>query len=378
MKHMIRVIITFITALITVMTCPAQQAFYKHLEGKVGSNINIVLDMVVTGEKLGGYYYYFFKDKTGDEAWTHYGKSMPVNGQISASNDFDFSEFDPEVKGSHFKGTLKDGAISGTWINEDEKKQLPFTATEIYPSGTMAFRVIYMHDQTLLTGKAGSPAATLDLSLLLPADYPVKNVADSVTAFIYDDFFKKDTLGNDPDILLNDAREHYFTNYKTSNLDNYQEGAASFDWKKIKEIRILHNEHDILSFECYSYGFTGGAHGLSVSKFRVIDLKDGHLVSLDEIFRPDFNNDLRDIINVAARKKYNLERSQSLAEAGFFSEFIDTGTNFYITKDGIGFYYNQYEIAPFELGPVDIFINYQELMRIMNTESPVFRLISPD
>jgi len=373
---MVRGVILFIIAVITVITCSAQSAFYKHLEGMVGNNINIVLDVVVTGEKLGGYYYYFYNDQIGDDAWTHYGKSMPVIGHISPLNEFDFSEFDPEVIGAHFKGNMKDGIISGTWIDSVGKKELPFTATETYPLGTMAFRVIYIHDQTLLTGKANSPAASIDLSLLLPVDYPVINVADSVTAFIYDDFFEKDSLGVDPEILLNDVREHYFTNYKTSNADIYQEGAASFDWKKIKEIRILHNEHDILSLECYNYGFTGGAHGLSVSKFRVIDMKDGHQIRLDEIFRADYHNDLRDIINIAARNRYNLDRNQSLTDAGFNNELIDAGPNFYITKDGIGFYYNQYEIAPFALGPIDIFINFQELKRILNPESPVSRLIS--
>jgi hypothetical protein len=374
---MIKGIISFILTILTVITCTAQPAFYKHLEGKVGSNISIVLDMVVTGEKLGGYYYYYFDDKSGDDAWTHYGKSMPVNGQINALGEFDFSEFNTGVKGAHFKGSLKNGVITAKWINDDGKKELPFTAKESYPAGTMAFRVIYMHDQApLINKKASSPAATIELSLLLPANYPVQSVADSVTAFIYDDFFEKDTLENDPAVLLNDARNHYFTNYKSSNTDIYTEGAASFDWKKIKEIRILHNEHDILSFECFSYGFTGGAHGLSVSKFRVIDLQDGHIVSLAEIFRPDYDNDLRDILNAAARKKYNLESGQSLVDAGFFSESIDTGPNYYITKDGMGFYYNQYEVAPFALGPIDIFINYAQLKRILNPESPVFRLIS--
>ena len=240
----------------------------------------------------------------------------------------------------------------------------------------MAFRVVYLKDKTLLTGKTNSPAADVHLCLLLPVDYPIANVADSVTSYIYDDFFEKATPASDPEVLLGEARELYFRNYKTSNEGLYQEGSASFNWQKIQEIRILHNEHDILSLENYTYGFTGGAHGLSVSKFRVIDLKDGHQVTLDEIFRESFENDLRDIINFAARKKYKLDRNQSLTDAGFFSEFIDAGPNFYLTKDGMGFYYNQYEVAPFALGPIDIFISYKEIRRILNSESPVFRLIS--
>jgi len=373
---MLKGFLTFISAILLSISCFAQQAFYKHLEGKIGDNIKIVLDIVATGQNLGGYYYYYFDEKSGGDSLIHYGKSMPVNGKISSASIFEFSEFNPAVKGSTFKGEFKDSIISGTWTNANGEKQLPFEATETYPLGTMALRVVYLKDKTSLTEKANSPEASLNLSLLLPVDYPVANVADSVTAYIFDDFFEKAVPGIDPAILLGEARDLYFRNYKTSNADIYQEGAASFNWEKIQEIRILHNEYNILSVESYKYGFTGGAHGLSVSKFRNIDLKDGHQITPDEIFREDYRNDLRDIINFAARKKYKLERSQSLVEAGFFSEFIDAGPNFYITKDGIGFYYNQYEVAPFALGPIDIFINYQDLRRILHPESPVFRLIS--
>jgi len=359
-----------------ILSCQAQVPFYKHLEGKVGDNINIVLDIVATGENLGGYYYYFFDDKLGDDSWVHYGKSMPVSGKINSSNIFEFSEFNPDLKGSTFKGEFKDGIISGTWTSSDGKKQLPFIATEVYPLGTMAFKVNYLEDQASLTEKPNSPTADLHLSLLLPVDYPLMNVTDSVTAFIYNDFFEKASPGSDPVILLGHARDLYFKNYKTSNQDIYQEGSTSFNWEKIQEIRILHNEHDILSVENFTYGFTGGAHGLSVSKFRVIDLKDGHQVTLDEVFMDGYQNDLRDILNSAAREKYKLDRNQSLTGAGFFNEFIDAGPNFYITKDGMGFYYNQYEVAPFTLGPIDIFINYQELRWIFHQESPVNRLIS--
>ncbi|MCU0371170.1 MAG: DUF3298 and DUF4163 domain-containing protein [Bacteroidales bacterium] len=369
-------ILSFSLTVLVIISSQAQTAFYKHLEGKVGDNINIVLDIVAIGDNIGGYYYYYFDDTLGDDSWTHYGKSMPVNGKLNAMNVFEFSEFNPDVKGSSFKGEFKDGIITGTWTSSDGRKQLPFKATETYPLGTMAFKVNYLKDKALLTGKSNSPTADLHLSLLLPVDYPVASIADSVTAFIYEDFFEKAGPETDPSLLLGQARDLYFRNYKTSNQDIYQEGSASFNWEKIQETRILHNEHDVLSVENFTYGYTGGAHGLSVSKFRVIDLQDGHQVSLDEVFRDNYQNDLRDILNAAAREKYKLGRNQSLLEAGFFNESLDPGSNFYITKDGIGFYYNQYEVAPFALGPVEIFINYREIRRLLHPDSPAKRLFS--
>ncbi len=364
---------------VMILTCSgirAQEAFYKHFEGKVGENIHVVLDLVAAKEKLSGYYYYYFADQSGDASWTHFGKSMPVTGTITTDKKFTFSEFATDFKGAVFQGACSGGVLTGTWTSADGKKQLPFEATESYADGTMAFGVIYMKEKTPLLEKSKtSPMADLELSLLIPSGFEIPGVVDSVKAFIFGDFFGKTGLSFDAAGQSAVLRDTYFTNYRASNADIYQEGMGSFNWSKIKEIRILHNEHYILSLEHHDYGYTGGAHGLSVSRFQVIDLHTGRLVGLDEIFRPDYRNDLRDIINSEARKAYGLDSRQGLTEAGFFSDFIDPSDNFFMTKDGIGFYYNQYEVAPYAMGPVSIFVSYTSLRRILAPESIVFRLI---
>ena len=367
--------ILYAAFMLTCLTGMSQKAFYKHMEGKVGENISIVLDIVVTGEKIGGYYYYFFDDRSDDAAWIHYGKSMPVYGIVKNDSIVEFSEFNPAVTGALFRGVIKGGRISGTWTSSDGHKQLPFEVSENYPPGAMAFRVIHHTSRSPLFNKPGSPTASLEMSLLLPEGDMQEAVSDSVAAFIYREFFSDAIPGQDPDHLLSTIKGLYFKNYKSANEDIYQEGASSFNWEKIKEVRILHNEHDILSLENYDYGFTGGAHGLSFSKFQVIDLKDGQRIGLDEIFRDGYRNDLRDIIYQEVRNLYNLERNQSLVDAGFYNDLIDPSDNFYLTKDGIGFYYNQYEVAPFAMGSVDIFLNYNKVKKILRTGSPVYRLI---
>lgn len=373
---MLKNFISLSIAIILSFSGTAQQVFYKHLEGKIGNSITVVFDIIAAGNKLSGYYYYHFADHSGDTSWTYYGKSMPISGTITSEGRFEFSEFNPEVKGSVFRGEMNDGVIHGIWLSGDGAKQLPFEAIENYPPGTMAFNVIYLWDETTLFDKKKSPVATIELSVLLPAEYSDQAAADSVKAFIYGDFFHGSSLQEEPLTLLHKSRQLYFSNYRSSNEDIYQDGASSFDWMKVKETRILHNEHNILSLEVYDYGFTGGAHGLPISKFQVTDLISGTRITLDDLFRKDYQNDLRDIINIAARNKYRLERNQSLKDAGFYSEFIDPADNFYMTRDGIGFYYNQYEVAPFAMGPVNIFISYRNLLRIIKTDSMIYRLIT--
>lgn len=380
MKLLIRLSINILLLILIPGLFPglsAQQTYYKHMEGKIGENVSIVADLIRVQNNISGYYYYFFKEKDGDTTWTHYGKSMPVTGKLGNDQSIEFQEFDQDTKGALFQGTIiNNEGITGTWQNRDGTKKLNFELKETYPSGSMAFQVYYLKDETTLVKDPKSPKATIELILLIPKDFPDAVIQDTVTKIICMDFFHQDSIASTPALELKREKEQYFANYISSNEDIY-DGGSSFNWGKTKALKIQHNENYILSLETYDYGYTGGAHGLPVSKFKVINLKDGHIFTLDDIFRPEYLNDLRDIVNSALRVKYNLGKGQSLKDAGFFEDFVEPSTNFYVNKDGIGFYYNRYEAAPFAMGSIDVFVNFDKLQRIMKIGSPIYLMAEP-
>jgi hypothetical protein len=354
----------------------AQEPFYMHMSGTIGDGISMNADLIRIDDKISGYYYYFFMDTLARmDFGMRYGKALPVDGTIMADNSLEFSEFSKEIRGAIFKGALKDGVITGEWVSSDGKKTIPFILKEIYPEGTIAFNVYHLKDKGLLFEKKNSPAANIDLTLLLPKPYANAAPVDSVNDVIFKEFFTGDSALTDPMDMLRYARELYFNNYRKANTDIYQEGASSFEWFKNKAVKIQYNENNFLSLEFFDYGSTGGAHGLSISKFAVINLQDGNMLSLDTIFRPDYVNDLRDILNVQVRRQLDIEPGKDLREAGFFVEFIDPTDNFYLNKDGIGFYYNQYDVAPFATGPVDVFVPYRMLKRIMDPSGPLYKAV---
>jgi hypothetical protein len=354
--------------------CPAQDSFYKHYEGKVGENIFLVAEMMSTDGMLSGYYYYYFDEKTGDTSWTYFGKSLPVTGKITKDGSVEFSESQGGKQGSLFKGTLSESQIKGTWMSADGHKSLPFEMNEGYPEGTMSFD-LYKHrdEMDLIEGKSGAKA-TLEIFMALPSPGASKPAADSVAAYVIGKLFGSDQPGLAPAALMEREKEVYFKNYRSSNLDIYQEGSASFNWEKSEVVRIQHNKYHILTLEIFDYGYTGGAHGLGFSTFAAFDLRDGHRISLQEIFRSDFQSELREIVNDQLRKDYDVNPGQTLADAGFFVEMVDPGSNFYINREGIGFYYNPYEVAPYSTGPVDVFIPYSKMKRIMAPGSPIATL----
>ncbi len=354
----------------------AQAHFYKHMEGQLGEGISLKADIIRIDAKLSGYYYYYFLDTLQHSNYgTHYGKSLPIYGTINPDNSLEFSEYSEDVSGAKFRGKYADGAITGEWVSSQGNKTMPFQLQETYPEGSIAFYVYHLSDKGPLLDNKKEPAASLDLTLLLPKPYSKAATVDSVEALIYREFFGLDSTGADPEISMKQNRDLFFKNYRKANIDLYQEGAASFNWEKSKAVRILYNENQFLSLEFYDYGFTGGAHGLTISKFFVINLEDGHSVTLDEIFRKDFKNDLRDILNDQLRLQFEIPDNKDLRDAGFWVEAVDPSTNFYLNKDGIAFYYNQYEIAPFSMGPVQVFIPYSRMRWIMNTDGEVYKTV---
>jgi hypothetical protein len=59
--------------------------------------------------------------------------------------------------------------------------------------------------------------------------------------------------------------------------------------------------------------------------------------------------------------------TDSLQKAGLFENKIDTTDNFYITQNGIGFVYMPYEIGPYAMGEIEIFIPFFELTEYLTS-----------
>lgn len=348
-----------------------ETGFYKHMEGNISSNIYLVADLVCVDDQVQGTYYYYYDLDVNESSSKRYGKTMPINGSIDADQNIQFREFSTNGSGAVYQGKLTSSErIEGIWQSECGTRNLPFELTESYKEGSMPFNVYFLKESKSLIQGKGEPNANLELTLLLPGRFDNQEVVDSVTRVIMDSFFSQRLGEGTPLELMDREKTYYFDHYLSANKDLYEEGKA-VDWEKTKAITIHYNESWLLSLECYNYGHTGGSHGLPVSKYYLIDLVTGENLSLDDIFRPGYENKLTDILNAELRKIHQLQPGASLKDAGFFEHFIKPTENFYINNDGIGFFYNRYEIAPYAMGSTNVFIPYSKLGHLINKESLV-------
>jgi hypothetical protein len=161
-------------------------------------------------------------------------------------------------------------------------------------------------------------------------------------------------------------KQVYFENYLATNEGIYNEKMATgFNWQSLKFLHILTNGSHILCFYIDHYAFTGGAHGIQTRQFTVVNLWTGKEVEMKNIFKENTEVQLNSILSDKIHEMNHLPTTQSLNDAGFYTDTVKPTDNFYITHEGVGFFYNQYDIAPYASGSIDVFVPFRELKDLL-------------
>ncbi len=345
---------------------------YWHFTGKIAEKYMVTLNLVKINDSLYGDYQ--LRDLTGKEMMVPreiFNISSPpvICGRMKTDGTFSlntpFMQGNPVAVG-HFSGGQN---IKGTWENKEGK--FPFEMHEQYSDGTVQFNVSWLKAQIPLVSKKGSPSGKIQLALLTPAESSDPLISDSLRKIILGKYCRSNDFHLNPDSNLNRMKQSYADNYVSSNQELYKSniGGQSMNWESLEFMHILYNDRNFLTFYTISYAFTGGAHGMEVFDFNVVDLKTGKIISLAEIFAADQETALTALLTREFQKLNNVKPGQKLTEAGFFVDEVKPSRNFYITDEGIGFFYNHYEIAPYSNGPSNCFLTYEELRPLMRKDS---------
>jgi hypothetical protein len=114
--------------------------------------------------------------------------------------------------------------------------------------------------------------------------------------------------------------------------------------------------------------FTGGAHPVYYEYYYNFDTETGDTLSLNDIFKPGFEAELKKLVVDKFRKDQNLGPNDPLTKGGLFEDTLSFNYNYLLTKDGINFHYNIYEVWSYAQGPLNIFIPYSDLKALLKPE----------
>ena len=155
-----------------------------------------------------------------------------------------------------------------------------------------------------------------------------------------------------------------YDSFKNDSL--FIEDDYSVAWYDIREAEWLSIQKRVLSFSCSINSFYGGAHPNVYLYLRNFDPQTGDSLGLAMIFNEASLKEVTKIGENIFRKDYEIGPKTSFDSMGYWFEndVFELSTNFAFTDQGLLFYYNSYDIAPYSMGPSQILIPYSTIMHL--------------
>ncbi|MDD3788568.1 MAG: DUF3298 domain-containing protein [Petrimonas sp.] len=227
------------------------------------------------------------------------------------------------------------------------------------------------------------PYSQVDIKFTYPAKFGTKEDLKRLQQIFIGTFFndqKYDSLA--PQAATDTYLANYKKEYTLLSNDYYSDKQRLpagempvWYWYQLSNTnKILFHNDSLLSYAVEYSDYTGGAHGSYRITYYNIDLKDIVTVSEEDIFKPNYKKPLTNIIVRSLMKQYNVNSPDSLIQQGFFNiEDIAPNNNFWMNEKGLHYAFNQYEIAPYSMGVIDVTVPYADLDSILKPGNLVER-----
>jgi len=175
---------------------------------------------------------------------------------------------------------------------------------------------------------------------------------------------EKITMKEAVDSFVNRYIADYKQDYGQLYREDHEHGASYNCIYKVK----THTENGgngILNYIASISSYGGGAHGIDQTLVKNFNVKTGHLIGLNDIFVPGYEQDLKDLIIKKMTEKFNVKDLDGLKKQYIFADNnVYISENFILKDDSITFIYCEDEIAPHAVGEIRIGIDKSEIGKL--------------
>ena len=237
------------------------------------------------------------------------------------------------------------------------KKLLAIAAVLLAATGCQMKTATYADDQAIPLEEGQTDSLIMSISL----EYPVKGasveVIDKISHSILGTAFD---MEEEPGAVEETARQ-YEDNLKDEYFNEYEDvkEAGIRSWEDRVNGYFSGRYGQYVSYMVEYYGFRGGAHGIATMTPVVFDRKTGDLVSEETLFIDGYRNPVSALI-----QNHLLDALEGDEEAFgqiFEPDLVGPNGNFEVTKEGVTWYYQPYDIAPYDLGVISVTVPWKEL-----------------
>jgi hypothetical protein len=167
----------------------------------------------------------------------------------------------------------------------------------------------------------------------------------------------------DPEAYYEEHFDLYCKDYMTlRNLYNLYPRSASLNYVYEDLTEIIYKSKKYLSLRHTYMAFTGGAHPNTRSQHWIINRKTDKIISFNDIFIPNANKKIKELIDMELKLKFQENNLENI----LFSTDYKVSDDIYLTKRGVIFQYDPYEIAAYVYGSIEVFIPYKKLRSVLH------------
>jgi hypothetical protein len=253
--------------------------------------------------------------------------------------------------------------LEGNWKKDPKSQPLRVSLKDVKPLVPM--RLIHQSERVAhRPANPESPGCSFEATAVWPegstptAEFVKRQVRASLDEKAAGSLAPEALIGNMKKKYIDDCKAEA----KNAKEEELREMPSMYSRDIVHRVTVNHQSGDFLCLEDMEWEYSGGAHGNGYSTYRILDLKNQKRLGMKDLFTPNGIKALPKLIEKRFRIQYGLKPGQSLKDAGLFENRIEKATeNVYLTAKGVVFSYTAYEIGPYAMGPIEIFVPYTEL-----------------
>jgi hypothetical protein len=360
--------------------------FCRHYAGAINGTIRIRMNLCAhpdgNAEKrdsaaLAGSYFYESK-----------GMLLYLSGAANGDGSFTLTETnDLQKETGRIVGKIDGKTVSGQWKSIDGKKSLNVELKEDY-SDAVELKTIYVDEVHKYKNSKAGPELRMTWLVVQPASSDCPADCQKVKGSVLKTLFGKDYVqGTDMQGNMRKVAAGIVKAFDDDNAEIEKEPGSSEDrrpandWSTEWEVRPVFNDYNILTLDFYNTEYSGGAHPSYYDTFAVYDSKTGEKITMDQIFKDGTAAALSKLMikKLDAYFKKLIDDYKGLKDVLMDGDLkaVKPNDNFFVTKGGVGFHFNIYEITPYAVGSFDAFIPFNELKGLLKENSPISHLAPP-
>jgi hypothetical protein len=171
--------------------------------------------------------------------------------------------------------------------------------------------------------------------------------------------------GMDPGEYLNSLAALFDGQYKAERqpeMPDPGELSAGLNWEYAETFEVLAQTAHTAVICQSRESYFGGAHGMSEKIYFVFALDELRRLRLGDLIKKEAEPALQDHITEALRVREGLAPGAPLRDGWFFVDEAAPSEDFFLSREGLGFQWDVYEIASFAMGPIEVIIPYEKII----------------